>query len=83
MDFSQADSAAETISFPFFCSHGISDFFSLTKQGKNAASQILQATSLSEKKQDAQPTNFYTSNKNNIILLDFCRGLCPRDATDL
>lgn len=41
---------------------------SLIKQGKNTASQILQATRLSEKKQNAQPTHFHISNKNNITV---------------
>lgn len=42
-------------------------FCSLTKQGKNTASQILQATSLSETNQNAQPTHFHISNKNTTV----------------
>lgn len=67
MDFPQVDSAAETTFFHFYPST-VFTFCSLTKQGKNTASQILQATSLSEKKPNAQPTHFHISNKNNVTV---------------
>lgn len=41
---------------------------SLTKQGKNTASQILQATTFCEQKQNVKPSYFHISNKNNVTV---------------
>lgn len=62
MDFSQADSAAETTSCPFLSFHYIYDFF-INKTGKNTASQILQATSFSENQSKMPNPLISTSRK--------------------
>lgn len=81
MDFSQADSAAETTFCPFLSFHYIYDLFINKTRKKILQAQFCKLPA-SLKTKAKCPTHSFPHQEKYYSLLYFCRGLCSRSVTD-
>lgn len=80
MDFSQADSAAETTSCPFLSFHYIYDLFINKTRKKYCKPNFASYQFLWKPEQNAQPTRFHI--QKSITVCCISAEICSRSATD-